>query len=556
MNFSDLSRFMDDFFYLLQKGGKDKALLSTGGKEGTVQKVIRYVVLFLKLLVIIVVIYILYILIFRGYPRLLMDLGTLSLFHKEKPDDFIKEGNLLLKHFKFLAQPPNKCVSPYTIYKQVYNNDIVSNLQMSIQKFENIKNQYYEKFNYDDKYHNAFKDFYLFFNVCNDATVEVVVNKGKSLPIESHRFYELLATYKISLGELDPKDSNGVEKSPDALVQEIYLKEKTAKIKIIDGIKNIHSILLEIGTQTNTIIELFNKTPITPFILIPSDDKIINKIISNINQYNGHILNNTIYNVEYAKPDMDDYSWCMIEYIMSLYDQNQYDTFASSIPSYKNDDIDRLIYYINLSRDKKIPTGNNAKQLETLKKYMNTRNDPIAENFFEFINKRPIFAHIYFTQQDLGNKKEFYNTVMLCYRLLCDCNVNASLNIDTASIRSRLDNLKVNGYAFKQFIIAVGYIHLFLNVYQQNLTRMYSKHIISAGRFFKELYNPVVNDIIVNRIGNYFKLTFSSQGMGSSYKKFHKWYKQLGKDLDRMIKAVFKSFFTGVPIKPPEPEDT
>jgi hypothetical protein len=85
---------------------------------------------------------------------------------------------------------------------------------------------------------------------------------------------------------------------------------------------------------------------------------------------------------------------------------------------------------------------------------------------------------------------------------------------------------------------------------------MYEKQIMSDKRFFRELWLPFVDDIVKNRIGNYFKRTFSSQGMGGSYKKFNIWYKQLGKDLNRMIKATFKAFFTSTPVEKPKETET
>lgn len=594
MNFGDLSRFMDDIFYLLQKGGRDKKLLTTGGKEGTVEKVIKYIVLFLKFFVIMIIIYVLYILIFRGYPKILMDFFTLSFYHKEKLDNFIKERNLLIDHVKFLGNPPNKCVSPYAIYANIYDE---TSLQNAIQKFETIKDKYYATYNYDDKYHNAFKEFYLFYNVYNDSKSERVVNKagqrtqtldelnvltiprlqellkaqglavsGKKdelirrlidyynkpvdVDIKPIKFYELLVTYKISTGEIDQKDVNGVEKSPDALVSEIYNAEqkKGKELSTLTGITNVHDSLVTVGEQVKTIVESFTKKPITSYVIIPTEDKSITNIINNFTRYNVQIENYQIYDISYDNSGIDDYSWSIIEYITSLYKPDQFEQFASNLPPYKNDEVYNIIYYINLPRDQKTIAN---------RRVMSSISNKDYKDFIEYINKRPIFSHIYFTQQNIGDKKDFYNKVMTCYKLLCECNLDkASINIKTEAMRTRLDNLKSNGYAFKQFIIAASYLHLFLNVYQNNLTRMYSKQIISAKRFFTEMWQPVVNDILVNRIGNYYKLTFSSEGMGSSYKKFHIWYKQLGKDLNRMIKAVFKSFFTGVPIEKPQPTET
>ncbi len=539
MNFHDLSRLMDDFFYLFQKGGRDKQIL-TGEKKGIAEKIIHYIVIFLKFVLIIVVLYTLYILIFRGYPRIMVNVLTLSFFHKEKLDDFIKERNLLINNFKFLANPPNKCISPYSIYESIYGGN---NIQSNIQSFESLKDKYYGKYKYDDKYHNAFKEFFLFYNVYKDQTSEPVVYNNVKIDVKYYKFHELLVTYKIDIGEVDSKNAAGVEKSPDELIQEIYKKEQANPLRTLDAIANIHEVLINIGNQSKDIIEKYSNLPITSYIIIPPDDKTITNILNNFGKLKIQIQSGQVYSSPYS--EMDDFSWCLLEYISYLSNPNQYGTFASQIPPYTNDDIYKLIYYLNLPRDQKKIAD------------IRIMNSAANRNFFEFVNKRPIFSHIYFSQQNLGNKADFYSKVMNCYKLLCDCRLdNVTPDIEPATMRERLTNLKENGYAFKQFIISIAYLHLFLNVYQQNLTRMYNKQIISAKRFFMEMWQPVITDIMVNRIGNYFKLTFSSQGMGSSYKKFHTWYKQLGKDLNRMIKAVFKSFFTGVPVEKPQPTET
>ena len=182
---------------------------------------------------------------------------------------------------------------------------------------------------------------------------------------------------------------------------------------------------------------------------------------------------------------------------------------------------------------------------------MNSSN----REFFDYVKKRPLFAHIYFAQHNIGDKNTLYSKIMQTYSTLCECN-GVPGDVEPESMMKRVKNLQTNGYFFKQFITSASFIHLFLNVYRQDLSRMYSKQIISAKRFFSELWNPFVEDIFKNRIGTYFKKTFSSAGMGGSYKRFHKWYKQLGKELNHMIKAVFKAFFTSTPIEKPQPTET
>jgi hypothetical protein len=44
--------------------------------------------------------------------------------------------------------------------------------------------------------------------------------------------------------------------------------------------------------------------------------------------------------------------------------------------------------------------------------------------------------------------------------------------------------------------------------------------------------------------------------MGGSYSRFLKFYKSLGDELNRMIKAVFMAFFTSQEIEQPQETDT
>jgi hypothetical protein len=545
-NFNDLSRFLEDFSYILHKGGATKRLSErfkmSEEKKALVEKIIKWVKIFFQLCLVVVAVYTLYIILFKGYPRILLDFITFKFFHKEKPDSFLKEGNLLVNNFKFLSKQNDSCLQSYDMYKSLYGGTNLSNL---IDQFEKTKLNYYGKYKYDEQYINALKEFYLFYDKINNVNPKDVRYENRKITIEQYDVYELLLTYRKILGDIQTKDpKNGGNKSNDQLMYELYKLEQNKNFITITGIKEIHNILIEMGKEFTMMNNNFISKPIIPYLIIPVDDNAINTILKDINKMKDNILNRSVYMTPYNK--LSDNAWYMIEYIMSISDPNQYNTFVKSLPQC-TDDTNKIIYYLNLSREQKIIAE---------KRILNYSQNAI---FYEYIKQRPIFAHIYFSKSiDQSNKPGIYGNVMNGYKILGDCGMSVvnPININNDIMKIRLINLQKNGYVFKQFINTVSYLNLYLNNYRHDLTIMYEKLIISDNRFLKELWMPFVNDIFINRIGSFTKKTFSSQGMGGSYSRFLKFYKSLGDELNRMIKAVFMAFFTSQEIEQPQETDT
>jgi hypothetical protein len=539
-NFKDLSRFTDDLMYLLQKGGRDKQIFDKLKDKSFAEKIIKWVVIIFKLILIVVALYVLYILIFRGYPRAFINLATFKFSNKQNLDAFISERNLLINSIKFFVDKHKSCIPPYAIYQMLYGP---TNIMASINKFEQLKDKYHAKEKYDDKYHSAFKNYFLFFNKVNKPVTKEVWYKTTQMKIDYYDFYEILATYRISKGEMSEHNPNtGGRKGDDEIMQEIYTFEKKLNFITREGIMNINQTLKDLAKECTSIVNTLNQTPIMPFIIVPEDEKVMTKIVGDVMKFKTAIDNGSIYNVPHEQ--ISDHAWTFIEYLMSLKDSNQYSTFASSMPAYTNQDMNKLIYYINLPREQKLIAE---------KRVMNYSQN---REFFEYIKKRPVFTHMYFSKS-ISNKDPLYQQVMNGYKLLCECDTNSfSPEISATNIKKKIENLQKNGYVFKRFILSTLYIHQFLNVYQTSITQMYEKQIISNKRFFQELWVPFFEDFVINRMGNHFKRTFGSQGMGKSYKNFEKWWKWLGKELNRLIKGVFKAFFTSAPVEKPKETQT
>lgn len=679
-NFKDLSRFLKDFQYLMQRGGGVLFNNKTGvDKKSIPRMIIGWVVLVFQFILIIIVLYTLYIIIFKGYPRIIIDLLTFNFSNKEKLDELIKENNILVNQFKFLSSNYDSCLTPYSIYQFLYGP---TNLYTISKKFESQKDLYYSKYKYDDKYFNAVKEYYLFYNKINTVNSQDVWGDKKNIPIgykilninklnlivppqtlintdfinfiknnpetihfniiitpdktrqfimpalgaksdyrllvlpnnnyniiipndhinannmtdndfikyindynqniqnnsmvipikntkkcniiepnnikypqlannisnkftiKNYDFYELLLTYRLEQNQINIEKVEGGKKSADQLLYELYENEEKNNFNTRHNMLDIHQTFLEMSKEIKEMNTHFINLPIISYLIIPENDKNINNILKDFLKYKIDIEKNNIYNIPYLQ--LNDHSWYIIEYILSIKNNNQYNKFIENIPLYTNKDMNQIIYYINLPREQK-------KLAE--QRIMNYSKNI---NFFEYIKHRPIFAHIYLSRTILDkDKKILYSKIMDTYKLLADCDIlNIKHDIEQSTMKLRLHNLQNNGFLIKQLVNTVGYLNLFLNIYRHDLTVMYENQVISNTRFIKELWTPFYNDLVVNRIGNYFKKTFSSEGMGGSYKRFHIYYKKLGVELNIMIKATFKAFFTSVPIEKPEETKT
>ena len=417
-NFNDLSRFLEDFSYILHKGGATKRLSErfkmSEEKKALVEKIIKWVKIFFQLCLVVVAVYTLYIILFKGYPRILMDFITFKFFHKEKPDSFLKEGNLLVNNFKFLSKQNDSCLQSYDMYKSLYGGTNLSNL---IDQFEKAKLNYYGKYKYDEQYINSLKEFYLFYDKIGKVNPQDVRYENRKITIEQYDVYELLLTYRKILGDIQTKDpKNGGNKSNDQLMYELYKLEQNKNFITVTGIKEIHNILIEMGKEFTMMNNNFISKPIIPYLIIPVDDNAINTILKDINKMKDNILNRSVYMTPYNK--LSDNAWYMIEYIMSISDPNQYNTFIKSLPQC-TDDTSKIIYYLNLPREQKIIAE---------KRILNYSQNAI---FYEYIKQRPIFAHIYFSKSiDQSNKPGIYGNVMNGYKLLGDCGVGVVIPIN------------------------------------------------------------------------------------------------------------------------------
>lgn len=628
LTFQDLSRFMDDFFYLFQKGGRNRSLFTQQGgfsPKEAIAGFITWVILIIKLVGIILLIYIIYLLIFKGYPRLLLDSLTLSLFHKENLDSLIRDADLYVSHIKFLASggidSRRRGRSAISMYDALYQS---SGARGAAQRFIDFANEHYKEKKFDDKYYQALKDYYLFFNKVEEQYFNAKEKKkkqgheveynGKKVKIMYYHFYKLLLTYRIKNGEYSYLNPNGYKKGDDQMLIEIYEQDEKLDFKVRKSIVELKEIMRRLSIHICRMNNNFYKYPIISYLIIPENDDIIDGFANIMSQLGDDYSKIEQRLNEMSYEELPDFIWCIFEYMKGESYDNLQDLVKKTPKDVEND---KLRYYLNLPRDQK-------KIAQT--KMFNYENN---KKFFEFVNKHPIFSHIYYAS-DVYNK-----TVMSCppldielppekllteeetkaFAYANDGGANDKLKVDADKtpnkaqwgesfvnyneeiehftenvehdpdddfseeeykkeehkkllyekvkqafntftydrakfgnsnskyVKAYLKNLQINGNNFKKLALAVSYLHLFLNVYQENMTKIYEKQHISIDQFYRELWTPFYDDLMVNRIQAYY--IRMGKNMGKSYNDFRKWYKALGKLLNKTIKDTYKAFFTG-----------
>lgn len=162
LNQSELVKFVEDLRYVVQAGG-DGFVQSGGSAAQNLKTGMQLFMMMLKVIVYIVIAYILYVFWFKGYPKFLLDLGTLSFFKRENLDRMFEEHFFLLNHYKYFMKQPHeiKGASPGDLYSKIISKTNLSSAMDDLDTF--IKVQYSE-FKFDKKYVRAFADFYLLFN--------------------------------------------------------------------------------------------------------------------------------------------------------------------------------------------------------------------------------------------------------------------------------------------------------------------------------------------------------------------------------------------------------
>lgn len=227
LKLSDITRLVEDFQYALVRtnnmfGGAATKQTSKG------KKFLQYLTIFFVIITIIIALYFIYILLFRGYPRFILDLINLKFYNKINLDAFIQEKDFLLENVKYLAHP--NAYMAEALYNIVFkkgsyintkpesipmdieymkSKNVVQHLEQITKKYEtyNITTlmagiQQYIEIQYSDykenaKYLEAFKEYYLF----HDLVVDTSNDKSHAKAgMKFAKFYTKYLNYALAQG--------------------------------------------------------------------------------------------------------------------------------------------------------------------------------------------------------------------------------------------------------------------------------------------------------------------------------------------------------------------
>jgi hypothetical protein len=514
--------------------------------------------LFIILLLIIAAI-VIYHVVIKGYPNFFVNLATLHFYHEEDLDKFIKDEEKLAHHFKFLMYEKNapsrkanfkKCTVTDLESNQLLKKQILFNGAKFCDLLDEIKelmmNTYTNVSTESDRYYMMLREYYLFYEKIHVADTEDLNKDGKTITILNRSFYGYLRYYKEKEGTMTistiDKASN-LEKGTDALNVDFYLDElkkgtRNNLLKIQSKLDEFRTIIEKEIINSNTIKALL------PLLFIPNDKEIdaIDKIMS----------------TNVTNKELSDITWAILE----CKAEESYKYLAHEItvllhaiktvekPENLRDFDAKIRNYINVTSDLKseaekriinIAIKERCKDKDKCKYKLVRQHEKTYDALFEFIKKRPIFSNVYFsTTIGAEAKEQVYKTIIATYHEL---GLNTSLKL-----------FHDNAIQFKRIILSSTIIYLYLGFYRADMTKMYNSKYLSPDDFFNAMWKPYRDDVWKNKVKFAFDKTFNKRNFNSAQKKFNVWYKQLGKDLNRMIKAVFKAFFTSTPVEKPKEE--
>lgn len=214
--------------------------------KNIIDKGLKYLFLFFKLIFLIIILYFIYNILFKGYPRFLTNLFQFKFNHKENITTHLN-NSLIEDHINFLHEFNDQKTG--IILKNIYNFDKINDIKYYITNIKQSSNVLM----------NSFEEFFIFSNIINK---------------KDDNFYNILSMYLIQTGEINKYDNQNKEKSPNTLIEEVKSNKKNF-VKKIDTINNQISLLSDI---LYNLVDNINKFPVIFFIKLEHNEKIIKEL--------------------------------------------------------------------------------------------------------------------------------------------------------------------------------------------------------------------------------------------------------------------------------------
>jgi hypothetical protein len=518
--------------------------------------------LFFVIIVLVLLIYTLYIVLFSGYPRWLLNILTFSFYHRDNVEKLLKEG-LLEEHIQYLAR-----VKSNLIPSPLYSN--------CAQFIEFMKS--YEEYNHD-MYFRSFRDYYYYYyKVYQPFPQNIPQESGDPVTKYYVDFYNALAQDLIAEEKLTNSDEDQTRKSDDQVLLEAYTKGQSTFERIMKNLENLKIIRNNAMRIKSNYVYL----PITAYLVLPDSQETIESTVTGSSDYmkiidEVHHYDESIVDVVLDKAKQDPKMFYMIQNYLNLplAKAGEARTLArQKILKQINQELFDLIEkypilfhiaFLENNHDQKKELEKRKKYCETmmknlqkqknsLGKLLTTKGDPKTLGYIAKSNdllnldiEAMKIEHDNYERQlnklndPRSYKKELYKTVIQTY----------SKMLTGADLKAKLTSLMNQGQIFKNVINSANVIELYLYEYQKELTKTINKHNITIKSFFPELFNPYMQDILITRMGGYFKKTFSSANWKGSYERFRVQWALLGKMLKDVIKSIIKSFHTSSNVQQP-----
>lgn len=467
-DFKDLAKYMEDVTLLKQYGGNDipETVMKVEQAVPKWKSVLQFILYLFLWAFTLYALYLVYYILFKGYPKWIINLFTGSMSKKADMDKLIKENNVLLGNFNYLLDKDTSFRSIWSVFNAIYGGD--KNLHSNLVKLDQFINDNYD-YPYDEKYMMAFREYFLFFfkiindridNKCannevqlraviastrddksrkkkkNDSNSDLInstngnfdlykvvdVRNDKEqnvkMCIHHYQFYEALVPYLVSIGKLNTKHKtrNG-DKNDTELIYQVFMEDiqksthqgdQLAKAsngmyyRIIAGLKERTIAVSQSANDLNTHVNIVNNN-ILPYLVIPSSNDDVKMVAIDYRNYSAKM--DQLYSPNIKFSEMNELSWYIFEALYYKQNNSSYGTFSSYVAGVAS--TPELRAYLNLSSDKREFANQKLKM-------------QVDNRLAEIFKKCPVFCHIYFSEIPGMDKAALYGRVMSAYNKLME----------------------------------------------------------------------------------------------------------------------------------------
>ena len=662
INYNDLKTLIDDFRYIVQTGGNPFTVQDGSGMMSASKSVFFIVLEIMKtiifLIIYIVLIYFLYIILFKGYPRFILDIISFGFYKKQNLDRLFSENKFFENHFKFLMKVSNEFIGldPHTSFSALVKSNKLKSILSDV---ETNMNEYYKNYKYTRRYVETFREYFLYYNKlnkeynnttgldtcqedklvdgyeadnkllkskddnniqklcqrkkcvrlykeffrdinykppqCKASLVEtdiIVDPSQRTMPekidcpapvfvIEYPEFYDTLLEYQKRTGQYKVKGrGKEIKKNRDFQLAEVYYKDLVGETTNIKRVRLMNCCIKKLAKEVKEMVNALNETQFSLFLIIPelSDNETKRKFSSNLmSHFNDlKVSPSPIYSDTFRYDSLNDYTWYLFEVIYNVFQNSK--NYQKSYSD--NDAIIKqmmagfpyeltlfLTSYINLDFQKKLKAESTI-----LLNYENIPYNKKLVDLLEWVNKHPVFSHIYFNSVlTTAKKPELYNKVISAYEYLLyskrvkEGTKSTGNEFDSSSAYPKtngnigfqlIENLINNARHFKEYINAINILNLYLNSYQEQLSTLYAEQYRSNVKFFKEMWDPYFNEIFNNRVLQYYRRMVQPRNTAKSFSRFIKLWKMVGRMVKRLKKEISAAFKRGMvmPEEQPPPQ--